>query len=160
MLTSPAKKSPTRTRATPPPINWQPKVSASVDFLAFCNSLEYTQSAIKDSVRVPDEKRLYGRDNRKIFGDNLISLVDNFRNTEDTLDKEKRKIKEVLDEEDLSKIGGDETASRAEGLSVAGTELKKLGKSGELSGRTGDAIFEGNLTTYKMDRYILNGRET
>lgn len=98
---------------------------------------------MKDSTRVPDERRLYARDQRRVFADSLNSLVDNFRNTEDTLDKDKRKIKDVPDDDDVSRVGGDE--SKMDGYSVAQTEMKKLARSGEVSAISGDAIYESKI---------------
>ena len=153
MLSSPNKK-PSSSRRSHAPINWQPKVQASVDFLAFCNSLDYTQTAIKDNIRLPDEKRLYGKDSRKVFNDNLNMLVDNFRNTEDTLDVDKKKMKEIVDDDDMSRVGGDDV-SKMDGFSVGPTEMKKIARSGELSVlQDTDAIYEGSFLVNRWT-YIL-----
>lgn len=81
-----------------------------------------------------------------MFGESLNVLVDNFRNTEDTLDKEKRKVKEVVEDDDISRIGGfDDNASRAnEGMTVYGDDMKRLGQSGGLSMQSINAIPESS----------------
>lgn len=83
----------------------QAPLRSSKEFIAFCGSLDLYQQASKEGVRA-DEKRLYNPRHHRTFKDSLGNWVDNFKSTEDTLDKDKKKAKEVVDDDDLvSKVG-------------------------------------------------------
>lgn len=104
---------------TPAPINWTPKVQAATDFVGFVNSLDIMVQANREGMRASELRP--ARNNQKGFFDNLTSWVETYKNTEETLDKDKRKLKEMPDEDN------DDTMSRLnETQSVAQTNKKSV----------------------------------
>ena len=101
MLAPPSKgkggsKSRSGGQVPPAPINWSPRIHATTDFIGFCNSLDIINQALKENVKVSEHRPIkpdHNRPGNKTFVENLGDWVDTFKNTESTLDKDKRKAK-------------------------------------------------------------------
>ena len=153
-LKQPGGSSPSKSKA-PAPINWVPKVSAATDFLGFCNSLDIITQAAKEGTRVPDLRQ--SRPSQKPFFENLTSWVETYKNTEETLDKDKRKPKETPEDDNddmMSKLNETQSVAQTAKKSVMGG----LKKSSVLDGLQG---LDGSLPQANKQRSTctLTGRE-
>ena len=71
-------------------------MKTSQDFLAFCDSVGLYNQAVREGVKY-DEKRLYYKPSfmQKSFNENIGIWVETFKNTDETLDKEKKKLRQA-----------------------------------------------------------------
>jgi hypothetical protein len=132
---------------TPAPINWTPKVPAATDFIGFCNSLDIVVQATREGVRVP-ELRPARSSQQKGFMENLTSWVETYKNTEETLGKDKTKLKEMPDDDNddmMSKLNETQSVAQTNKKSTAGGP----GASGPKKGPVQDSMIgiDGNPAT-------------
>ena len=71
-------------------------IKSSQDFLAFCDNMGLYNQAVREGVKY-DEKRLYYKPSfmQKTFNESIGIWVETFKNTDETLDKEKKKLRSL-----------------------------------------------------------------
>ena len=69
-------------------------MKTSQDFLSFCDTVGIYNQAVREGVKY-DEKRLYNKPSfmQKTFNESIGIWVDTFKSTDETLDKEKKKLR-------------------------------------------------------------------